>query len=826
MGWIERLRQDAQAAATALLKSPAFVMVSVLTLGLGIGATTAVFTQINAVFFTPLQVSHPGELRIVTWAASDYTFAGASGRRWQARAAQRVSGGSQAAYVQLKEQHRGFANVACWLGRNLSLAVNGSPDIPAVLVSGSYFATLGVAPVIGRAIALEDDRRESPPVAVISERLWQRAFGADPGILGRTVRVNETMVTVIGVMPRGFFGLEPNRGIALWMPMSLYREAGLAFLDGDPWGGCSGIVARLPAGASDESPRAEAEVLFRQAILAHDSNARVEGLRVWLEDASRGTDIVRVTTGVTLPLVMAGVGVLLLIGCSSVAAMLFARGLVRQREIATRLALGATRGRIAQQLILESLMLAGVSAVVGLIVAYTLTPLLPNVLAQLSVGRIGLEMSPDLRVLAFAAALSAITGVLSGLLPAIRATRVDLMSVIKPVGMGLASKRWRFSGGKAMVAVQVTLSLVLLIGAGLFVQTLINLRTAWGYTADGLVRFGIDVNAVPRPNPGEILAALERVPGVASATASMWGVYAASEHPEQATRVCVPGFAPRSADDDRVGMDVIYPGFFRTWGVPLVAGGELEAAHRSGNQRVVVVNAALADKFFPNGSTVGQTIGLGQCPGAPFTIVGVAQNSSNSPWVPATPLLYRAMPPQDRFSQVFAVRTVADSAAVVAGVRKVTESLGLKLRSNVMTGAEIQRMNLDRERLLAGLLMAFAAVALLISCVGLYGLLAYTVTRRTFEIGVRQALGAERLHIARTVLVESLVPVAAGLVAGMALAVALTRLVASLLFGVSATDPWTVALAAVVFVLVASAASLRPTLVALRIDAASALRHE
>jgi predicted permease len=377
-----------------------------------------------------------------------------------------------------------------------------------------------------------------------------------------------------------------------------------------------------------------------------------------------------------------------------------------------------------------------------------------------------------------------------------------------------------------MVAVQVMLSLVLLTGAGLFVRTLINLRAAWGYNAEQLVRLGVDVNAVPRPNPAEILAALERVPGVTSATASMWGVYAASEHPEQSTRVCAPGFAPGAGDNDRVGMDLIYPGFFKTWGVRLVAGGEFEPAHRRANQRVVVVNAALAAKFFPNVAPVGQTIGLGPCPGSPFTVVGVAENSSNSPWAPATPLLYRVMPPQDRFSQVFAVRTSVDSASVVPAIRKVAESLALTLRSEVLTGAQIQRMNLDRERFLAWLLLAFAAIALLIACVGLYGLLAYTVAWRTSEIGVRQALGAAPLHIVGAVLLESLIPVTAGIAAGVAVALTLTRLVASLLFGVSATDPWVIAAATLVFIGVAGAAALRPTLVALRIDPVRALRCE
>jgi predicted permease len=826
MAWIDGLWQDARSAARTLLKSPAFVGVSVLTLGLGIGATTAVFTQIAAVFFTPLQVSRPTELRILTWAASDYSFAGPSGRRWQARGAQRVSGGSQAAYVYLSEQHAGFENVACWLGRNLSVTFDGSHDTPAVLVSGSYFATLGVPPIIGRVIVPDDDHSGAAPVAVIGERVWRRLFRADSGILGRRVRINGAVVTIVGVMPRGFFGLEPDRGIAVWMPLSLYRDAGLPFLDGDPWGGCSGMVSRLRADATVESARAQAEVLFRQAILAADPKARVDGLRVWLEDASRGTDIVRSTTAVTLPVVMAGVTVLLLIGCSSVAATLFARGLVRQREIATRLALGGSRGRVAQQLILESLILAALSALAGLVIALALTPLLPTMLAQLSVGRIGLEVTPDLRVLAFAVVLSAATGLLAGVLPAIRVTGIDLRSVMKPIGPGTPGRRGRFSGGKAMVAVQVNLSVVLLIGAGLFVQTLVNLRAGWGYTAEGLVRFGIDVNAATRPNPPEILATLERVQGVTSATASTWGVYAASDHPEQSTRVCLPGFVPRGSDDDRVGMDVIYPGFFKTWGVRLVAGAEFEPGHRSANQRVVVVNAALVDKFFPNAMAVGQTIGLGACPGAPFTIVGIAENSSNSPWAPATPLVYRVMPPQDRFSQVFAVRTAGDSARVVPDVRKVTESLGLELRSEVMTGTQIQRMNLERERLLAGLLVAFAAAALLVCCVGLYGLLTYTATRRTSEIGVRLALGAKPLDIIRAVQLESWLPVATGLVGGAVLAATLTRFVSSLLFGVAATDPWIMAAAMIVLILVAGVAAFKPTLAALRIDPVTALKYE
>jgi predicted permease len=825
--WFERLAQDLRYAARSLRGSPAFTLVAVLTLALGIGANTTIFTALNAVFLTKLPVHQPDRLRQLSWSSRKRAFGGKSLMQpmydaYFLNKGETIVNFSYPVYQNLRDKAASFSDVACERSTGAM-----------TFVSANFFRTVGLDAILGRTFTPDDDRPAASPTAVISYGYWQSAFGGDPQALNRTIardqngRALSTAMTIVGILPQDYFGLNPaSAGARIYtprQPAALQPPAvSSALTDDRNWNACDAVIARLRPGVSDEQARAESETLVAQAILANPPDQPYELPRITLINLDRGQNALRKLASLPLLILTCTTVVILLIACANIAGLLLARGTARRKEIATRLALGAARSRIVRQLLTEGLLLSAIGATAGIAIAYVASPWLPRLLTQqnsFGFGGLGVTIRPDARVAGFSLLLAVLTALLFGLAPALHATRMDLLAMMKIDAP--ARRRFHFASGKIMLAVQVTLSMLLLTGAGLFIRTLLNLRAVpMGYQPKGLLYFVVDNGGKGVGTIDEVIERLKSVSGVTSATASMWPLFTSA--PDTYLQVCVPGDASYNFDDRFADSDVILPQFFKTWGVPVLRGRDFVSTDRPGQ---VIVNEAFVKRFLAGeADPIGQTIHLG--PGcAAATIVGVAANSTDRPRITPRPFVYRryAQPPPQ---VTFAVRTRGTSAAVAPALQDLLSNLNVTVDEGVTTGEQYRNDTMLQERLFAGLLSAFGSVALFIACLGIYGMLAYLVTRRTAEIGIRVALGAQRTDVMRMVIRESLAPVTLGLIVGIAAAGALTKFAASVLFGVSRNDPWTIAGAGLVFLLTAAVAAALPARRASGIDPMRALRHE
>lgn len=817
--WLERLVQDLRCAARSLKSTLGFTLVAVLTLALAIGANTTIFTAVNAAYLTKLPVRNPDELWKLSWTSRQRAFGGRFLLQpvWDANVLNQggtMSWFSYAAYKNIRDRNTSFTDVTCSRGGG-----------PGRLVSGNFFRTFGVSAMLGRTIEPEDDRPDSPPVTVISYGYWRSEFGGDPAALGKTVTRDQTGrplpidFTIVGVLPKEFFGIDPayagSRLIVAMQPA--LRDNPAALSDDHDWNACEAVIGRLRPGVSPEQARAESEALTAQTILANPPAEAYELPHLKLTPFNRGQDTLRVA--VYRPALILGLAVaaLLLIACANIAGLLLARGSARRKEIATRLALGAGRPRIIRQLLTESLLLSVLGALPGIAIAAVVSPQLPRLLTRrYTLPDYGIKIEPDLTVALFSAGLAMLAALLFGLAPALNATRLDLLTMMKS---SLAPKtRVRFAAGRAMLAVQVGLSIVLLMGGGLFVHTLFNLRAVpMGYDPRNLLFFQVDLRTMTAEMVNGTIGRLRGIPGASSVTASMWPLFTSA--PDTYMQVCVPGDRPKDFDDRFADSDVVLPEFFRTWGVPLLRGRDFTLA--DGPERVVV-NQAFVKRYL-TGDPVGQAVHLGpDC--VKGTIIGVVGNSTDRPRITPRPFVYRrwSQPPP---TVTFAVRTPV-AAAVAPAMRAIMKGLNAFVVEDVTTGEQYRNDTMSQERLYASLLSGFGAVALFIACLGIYGALAYLVARRTSEIGIRMALGARQSEVMKLVVREFLIPVALGLATGLAAAYPLTRIIASMLFGISRSDPWTIAAAAFAMFLAAAAAAFFPARRASRIDPMRTLRYE
>jgi predicted permease len=489
-GGLERLVGDIRYALRLWTRSPGFSIVALLTIALGVGAATALFGQVNAVFWKTLPVARPTELRVLAWTAARRPFvAGPNVLDGPAAAGGETLGSfSYPAYTAMRDGTRTFSSLACWadLGEARPVVVDEQGFAALQFVSGNYFETLAVPAVLGRTLQPHDDRRGAPTAAMISYRYWQRAFGAESSITQRTIRLNGETFPIVGVLPRGFFGMDPSVSPDVVVPMAAIR---IAAATSNPleqsglWNVCR-IVGRLRAGVSDEEARADAEAWVHQAIAAAPPDSPYDPPRLWLIDGSRGLGGLRDAASTPLAVLIAVVGGLLLAACANIAGLLLTRGRTRGREIATRLALGAPAGRIVRQLLTESLVLSLAGGLLGLAVAYALAGMGPALLSQFMPTLFGADRTlaisavPDLRVLAFAVSLAALAGLLFGVMPALHAARVDLVAMLKETVSEPRASRFGLTGGHAMVAAQTALAVLLLVAAGLFLKTVANLRNA------------------------------------------------------------------------------------------------------------------------------------------------------------------------------------------------------------------------------------------------------------------------------------------------------------------------------------------------------------
>jgi len=829
---------DLRYASRQLRKSPTFTTVAILTLAIGIGANTIIFSQVNAVMLKMLPVKDPEQLHQLEWTSKDREFAGSiGGSTGREREGNKVSEYfSYHAFTALHDGSKSFSDLACYASQGVNFGVGGRSDWgSAYMVSSSYFQTLGSEALMGRTILPDDDK-----VAVLSFSFWQRTYDNDTAVLGRSIQINGTPFTIIGVMPRAYFGIDPGSSADVIVPIAMYPAfSGTAnALDNDRhWTACR-IVGRLKAEVPAVQAQAESDVIVKQVVAAANANRKYDPPKLWLTPIGHGLEYLRASTAPTLLVLMGVVGVILLVACANVGGLLLARATVRQKEVATRLALGASRGRLIRQLLTESLLLSISGGALGLALTYAFNPLMPtplnNRVTSLGVTPPGVDITPDTRVLAFSILLAAATGVVFGIAPAFRATRVDLLAMMKGVS-NAASSRFRFTGGKALVAVQVALSLLLLIGAGLFIRTVANLRSVpLGFDPDGLLVFRVNpalngyAGARLRDYFENTVKRLEAAPGVISVSVSQVALLSGNM---MGSEVGVPGYTPKGPNDSNILYHVVAPRFFETWKIPLLLGRDIQWTDRDDSPKVVIVNESFVRKFFPDSNPIGRMIRVFNANSnrpPDTTIIGVAADSKyhHMKEESTEPTLYLPFRQQSMRSAAMVLRTQGDPLKLVAAVRQEMAAIDSTVPMvDVITEADQVNRRIQQERQLTIQLILFGAVALLLCAIGIYGMLAYTVGFRTPEIGLRMALGAQRSNVVSMVIHESLIPVIIGIAMGLTAAFALTRLVESMLYGVKPNDPATIVIAAAVFLLIAAGAASVPARRASRTQPMSALRY-
>ncbi|HYK90149.1 MAG TPA: ABC transporter permease, partial [Acidobacteriota bacterium] len=799
----------------------------------------------NAVMIRSLPVRDPGQLVLFR-----YEFSGdiSAVRRTQVGDDQTTF--PYAVYEAVRGRTRTLSGVVAFvpLGLNqqsLTVQTEGQSIVAGgEMVSGNYFQVLGVSPILGRVIVDDDLRPGAPNVAVISHQFWLREFGGDPSVVGRSITVNRLPFMVAGVMPREFFGVNPAVPPDLWISL---RDMPVL----KPWGrlrpGPGGVspfadtrywwclmIGREQPGMSQRQVLAEVDVLFRETIS--------EGLKerpganslphLALTSARHGLDGLRRSLSVPLRILIASVSLVLLIACANVATLLLARAWSREREVGARLALGASRCRLVQQFLTESMLLSLCGGAAGLLLSLWGSEALVPMLA--AAGQpIPLGVQPDLTVFAFAAAISLLTGILFGLVPALGATRVNLMpQLMKSSGRGCS----RFILSKILVSGQAALSVFLLFGALLFVRTFLNLENQdLGFNRHNLLLFEID----PRRGGASIdqtvaiydraLGKIQALPGVQSASISAAALLSGFTDGGPVS-IEVPQESSEGTRD--VYFNIVGPDFLETMGIPVLVGRGIDWRDISLRNRVAVVNEAVARLLFPNEDPLGRRFSF-EIPfdsRNAFEIVGVVKNAKYGgirPEPPPTAYLPYSTLPERIARMCFGVRTTGDPLLMVPAVRDAMRSVAPALPMiDIRTQGDQINRALEQERMLAGLSSLFGVLALLLVFVGVYGTLAYAVTRRTGEIGIRMALGASPSLVSWMLLREALLLAGCGLVVGLPVALASARLVASRFFGVAAHDGWTILTTSMVLSVAAILAGFLPANRASHIDPIQALRYE
>jgi predicted permease len=855
--WLERFSQDVHLAVRLWMRTPALSLIAIATIGLGVGASTALVGQIKAVFWTPLPVAQPQSLRIVVWTSPRRSFVYGP----NVMAGPSVNGVSTyatvsyPAYLAMRDEAMAFSDIACWadLGEARPVILGEHGFATVQFVSGNFFRTLGVGAALGRTIEPGDQVAFAwSPVVMISHSFWQRAFGGAADVTGRTLRLNGRTFAIVGVMPEGFFGVDPSVSPDLVVPNGAVEVAAATpnpLQNRGLWNPCR-VIARIAPGRSDEEARLDLERALAASIAAAPPSEPYDPPRVWLVPAEYGLSTLRDGTATPLIVLLVVVGTLLLAASTNIAGLLLARGGARSREIATRLALGATRARVTRQLMTESLVLAGAGGAAGLLLAYWFAGSGAALLSQFMPTLFGSDRSLavmtalDGPLIAIGIGVSLLSGLLFGAMPAIRATRLDLSAVIKENARA-GERRYRLTGGQAMVAVQTALAIVLLIGAGLLLRTVNNLRhTDLGFDAQGLLYARVEPRSGGVPQIQRLqffedaVARLRGLPGIASAAAVAIAPLGGDVSVGVANFI-VPVCPPMASRDvrqpDMVPINAVSPGYFETMRVPMRAGRDFTAADLSivtpsqtAVARVLIVNESFAQKYFPSMSAVGQEIRtVADCPGpgAPLTIIGVVADSRSDIRTEVTPTLFV---PLGGFSGpvTLIARTAVEPSSMISGMRRALTELNANTPTfSEATAVDIIDRRLRRERLLSMLLAVFAGVTTFICCLGIYGLLAYAVERRRQEISVRMAIGAQARDVIRMMVRESLVPVAIGVTVGVALSIAADRWLAQVLYGVSSYDALTLGAAAAVFLLVGILAAFLPARAAARVSPVLALRQ-
>jgi predicted permease len=817
--WLRDAIGDLRYTLRTLRKSPGFTAAALLCLALGIGVNTAVFSLLDAALLRALPVDHPQQLALFQNANGD---------------GQSINAFSYPQYVYLHEHARGMG-VLAYDNVRLNLSSGDMADAPfGELVSDNYFQLLGVRPALGRMLASGDEN-----VAVISHRFWKRRFGGDPGTVGRTASLNGVAFTIVGVTPAHFFGAEVGSAPDIFIPLAMCDrlQSGAPRLPmiNNFW---LNLMGRLHPGVTLQQAAAEAELLYHQSASEQTRGLPADHplvdyfrrMHVSLVSGDKGVGDIRAQFRKPLTVLMAVVALVLLIACANLAGLLLARSTARRREIAVRLALGASRGRLVRQLLTEGIALAVAGGALGLLVASWSAAALVKFLDGTT-----LDAALDLRVLGFAFGVSVITGLLFGAAPAIQAARQSVAAPLKGEP-AYPARGQRFELRFLLVAGQVALSLTLMVGAGLFIRTLANLKHIDpGFRAGNilLVSFDPGLSRYSEQRASDFYASLmQRVaalPGVQTVSMADQPLLAGAMF----EGVIVEGLDQRPGDGPVAAIKTVTPRFFETMGIPLRLGHDFSAQVAPGAPKAAIINERFARQFFGGRNPIGKHIGVGGKT-ADLEVTGVIADTKyrslrGNP--PATVYLPMDQVQPEPMARTLHVRTQVSNSSdpenLVALIEQQARALDRNLPvSRVTTFAKIIDAQLVRERLIATLSGFFGALAMLLACVGLYGMIAYNVQRRTCEIGIRMALGATGGGVTRMVMRHSLAMVVAGVAAGLPMALWLSKLVASLLFGVQPGDAATLAAASLLLVAVAAVAAYLPARRAARINPTMALRYE
>jgi len=807
---METLLKDIRYGVRGLWKRPGFTAVAVLTLALGIGANTAIFSVVNAVLLRPLQFRDPERL-VMIW--EDATFAGFP-RNTPA----------PANYVDWKTQTQSFEDVAASAESTFNLTGDGDPErVTAYQVTANFFPLFGVAPALGRTFVAEDDRPGAHRVAVLSHGLWQARYGSDPQIVNRDIQLDGEKYTVVGVMPAGFQFMESD--VRLWVPIALDAEQ-LA----NRGGHYLKVVARLKPGVTLDQAQADLSAVMARIAKDHPGetlDGKLGAFAVPLREEFTGD------VRSSLVVLLVAVAFVLLIACANVAGLLLARAVARRREIALRIALGASRPRVVRQLLTESLLLAAAAGIIGTVLAYWSFAFLQNLIpAQMALLT---TLTLDTRILVFTLLVSLITGVVFGLVPALQSAKVDLNEALKQSTRVTSTGRLR----SALIVFEVALSLVLLVGAGLLIQTLFQLFNQYSVLEPEKVLTMRTV--LPRSKYKEhpqrhafykqVLDRVEHLPGVTSAG------YTTSV--PLSWKGGTSGFVPEGIASPIAGMAYdanhreVSANYLQAMNIPLRQGRYFDERDNETSMRVAIINETMARQYWPGENALGRRFNIGDPnDGEWMQIVGIVadvrQMGLDEPVKAEMYLPYQQVTDWPGFiPRELAIRTAGDPSSLVGSVRQIIREVDPDQPiSNIATMSEVLGVEAEQRRMGMIMLVAFAGLALLLASLGIYGVLAYFVTQHTNEIGVRIALGANRHNILALVLKKGMGLTLLGVAIGLAASFALTRLMSSLLFGVKASDPLTFLVVPLLLATVALLACWIPARRATRVDPMVALRYE
>ncbi|HEY6392579.1 MAG TPA: ABC transporter permease [Bryobacteraceae bacterium] len=829
--------EDLRYSLRGLRKSPLFTTVALLSLALGIGANTAVFSLMDQALLRSLPVKHPGELVL---------FSAPGPRRGSVNTSYDDKFTfSYPMYRDFRDRNPVFNGVLARFPISFSMSWRDQTErIHGDLVSGNYFEVLGLNAAIGRTLTQDDDRTPGAhPVVVLSYGFWKRRFGADPRVLNQSITLNAHSMTIVGVAQSGFKSVGMGEAADVFVPMMMNAQ----MTSGEPgqndldkrrsmW---LNIFARLKPGISRQQAEAAMNTFWKQLLEAEVREVPNASQTFQTNFVKRHLSLLPGGKGISAPLdtlsnamsvLMAMVGVLLLIACANVANLLIARATARQREIGIRLAMGASRARLVRQLLVESLLLALGGGLLGLLAAdWTGEALLRFLPSDPSTE--GLSSHPDIRILLFAIALSIVTGIIFGIVPALQGTRSELAATLKDQATGVLGGFGTLRLRKGLVVTQVALSALLLIGAGLFTRSLYNVKSIdAGFRTDHLISFAVQpgLNGYSQERIRTLAEQLQddisRLPGVRAASVSQLALLSGDN---EVSSIKVIGYQAKEDEDMSSWHNYIGPGYFTTMGSPLLAGRDFTKADGAGAPKVAVVNETLAKYYFGNESPIGRRIQLGRDGGA-MEIVGVARNGKSSDLREKDQRFFYSPAAQSKMGNLtFYVRTAQDPSSIASMLREAVRRQDPNLPVfNIKTMERQIDESLFMDRLVAVLSATFGVLATLLAAVGLYGVMAYMVVRRTREIGIRMALGADRKNVLRLVMKEVILLAAVGIGIAVVASLGMGQLIQSQLLNVSGRDPLVIASATAVLALVALFSGFLPAMRATRVDPLQALRYE